>query len=150
VSPGSPGQTANPSTLLERLAGQLRGQIAPAVDDEYQRTQAFMAAVILERLAREAALGERHRAAEAADMAQLATELNQVLDAAPASPTEAVSHEVRDAMTRLQSGPSVMLLTPLVEALYRWGPERHAASKALAAIRQVLRRDINRRMEIAR
>lgn len=152
--------------LLERLAGQLRGQIAPAVADEYQRTQAFMAAVILERLAREAALGERHREAEAADIARLAMDLSDILDDARTSAAGAVPHAVRDAaqppssmavpddvsvaLTRLQADPDVMLLGPLVEALYRWGPERPKAAAALDAIRPVLRRDIDRRMEIAR
>ena len=153
--------------LLERLAGQMRREIAPAVDDEYQRTQTHMAGVILERLAREAALGERHRAAEAADMAQLATVLNQILDAASPSATGAVPHGVSDAVTQLPSSPAapedvraalarlpgdpdVMSLAPLVEALYRWGPDRPTAAAALDAIRSVLRRDIDRRMEIAR
>ena len=152
--------------LLERLAGQMRREIAPAVDDEYQRTQTHMAGVILQRLAREAALGERHRDAEAADMARLATDVSDVLDSDPASAGDAdpqanrdaaqspspaaVPEDVCAALERLQADPDVMLLGPLVEALYRWGAERPMAAAALDAIRQVLRRDIDRRMEIAR
>ena len=136
--------------LMERLAVQLRREIAPAVDDEYQRTQTHMAGVILERLAREAALGERHRVAEAADVARLAAELNDILDVAPTSTTETVPQEVRGAVARLQSDRSVMSLRPLLEALYGWGPDGPVAASVLDAIRQVLRRDIDRRMEIAR
>ena len=151
--------------MLERLAGQMRREIAPAVDDEYQRTQTHMAGVILERLAREAALGERHRDAEAADMARLAIDLSDILDGVPTSLADAAPHAVRDAaqsssmavpddvsaaLTRLRADPDVMLLGPLVEALYRWGPDRPMAAAALDAIRPVLRRDIDRRMEIAR
>ena len=168
--------------LLERLASQLRREIAPAVDDEYQRTQTHMAGVILQRLAREAALGERHREAEAADMARLATDVSDVLDSDPASAGDAdpqanrdagqaegagrgeppasdavpwafsaaVPEDVCAALERLQGDGSVMSLGPLVEALYRWGAERPMAAAALDAIRPVLRRDIDRRMEIAR
>ena len=152
--------------MLERLAGQMRREIAPAVDDEYQRTQTHMAGVILERLAREAALGERHRDAEAADMARLAIDLSDILDGVPTSLADAAPHAVRDAaqspssmavpddvsaaLTRLQADADVMLLGPLVEALYRWGPDRPKAAAALDAIRPALRRDIDRRMEIAR
>ena len=51
--------------LLVRLASQVRNDIAPSIDDEYARTQAHMTAVILERLARQAAFGDGHRAAGA-------------------------------------------------------------------------------------
>lgn len=136
--------------LLGRLAEGLRHEIAPAVDDEYLRTQAYMAAVILERLAREAALGERYRAAEAADLADLASGLDEIVDVDEASPSQAAPEEVRAALTTLQGDPCVMSLGPLVAALYRWGPDRPTAAAALDAIRSVLRRDIDRRMEIAR
>ena len=136
--------------LLGRLAEGLRREIAPAVDDEYLRTQAHMAAVILERLAREAALGERHRAAEAVDLAELASGLGEIVGIGGVSRSQAAPEEVRLALARLQDDPEVMSLGLVVEALYRWGPERPAAAAALDAIRSVLRRDIDRRMDIAR
>ncbi|WP_419864881.1 hypothetical protein [Candidatus Poriferisodalis sp.] len=136
--------------LLGRLAEGLRREIAPAVDGEYLRTQAHMAAVILERLAREAALGERHRDAEAADLAELASGLGEIVGIDGASQSQAAPEEVRSALARLQDDPEVMSLGPVVEALYSWGPERPAAAAALEAIRSVLRRDIDRRMDIAR
>ena len=125
--------------LLERLAERMRREIAPAVDGEYRRTQAYMAAVILERLAREAALGERHATAESDDVAQLLTELEGI-------ELEALSEEI----AALRADPSVTALGDVVEALYRDDPERPENVAALAAIRRVLRRDIDRRMEIAR
>ena len=45
---------------------------------------------------------------------------------------------------------AVAPLGPLIDALYAWGPEREPTAAALALIRPVLRRDIDRRMEIAR
>ncbi|MCY3584073.1 MAG: hypothetical protein OXF61_15820 [Acidimicrobiaceae bacterium] len=125
--------------LLGRLAEQVRSEIAPAVDGEYRRTQAYMAAVILERLAREAVLGERHATAEADDMAQLLTELDGI-------ELEALSEE----LAALRANARVAALGDVVEALYRVDPERPETAAALAAIRRVLRRDIDRRMEIAR
>lgn len=134
--------------LLERLAGQMRREIAPAVDDEYQRTQTHMAGVILERLAREAALGERHRAAETADIAPLISVLDELIGGEQTS-SPAVPDDVRASLAHLRGGLSVMSLGSLVEALYRWGPDGPVAVAALDAIRRVLRRDIDRRMEIA-
>lgn len=107
-----------------------------------------MAGVILERLAREAALGERHRAAETADMAKLASVLDEIVGN-EATPSPEVPEDVRAALESLQGSPSIMPLGPLVEALYRWDPDGSAAAAALDAIRPVLRRDIDRRMEIA-
>ena len=40
-----------PPDLLRRVAITLRERIGPAVDEPYARTQAFMAAVVLEKLA---------------------------------------------------------------------------------------------------
>ena len=136
--------------LLERLAGQLRQQVAPSVADEYLRTQAYMASVILERLARQATLGEQHRAAEAGDLALLACEMDRIFPTGSTQASESVPEDVLDALAALRSGGTVMTLGPLVEALYGWGPERLEAAAALVAIRSVLRRDIDRRMDIAR
>ena len=135
--------TTDRAELLGRLAATVRGEIAPAVENEYAKTQAFMAAVILERLSKEAALGPTHAMAEAADLAALAGELQPLPGNAPAA--------VVDAVAALgQSGGDVAVLGPLIEAIYGWGAEDSAGAAALAAVRRVLRRDIDRRMEIAR
>lgn len=135
--------------LLERLAGQMRREIAPAVDDEYQRTQTHMAGVILERLAREAALGERHRAAEIADVEALISRLDEIIGSEQTS-SPAAPEDVRTALAGLRGDPCMTSLAPLVETLYRWGPDRAPVIAALDEIRAVLRRDIDRRMEVAR
>lgn len=128
--------------LLLRLAGTLRTEIGPAVGDEYTRTQAFMASVILERLGKQVELGPAHAAAESADMSSLADRLASVLTDAPKAVSQAVEAAVESR--------SVPALGPVVEALYGWGIEQPSAVEALALIRPVLRRDIDRRMEIAR
>jgi hypothetical protein len=64
-----------PDDLLERLAAELRRTIGPAVEEPVARTQAFMGAVILERVARQLRSADAHTAAEEADRAALAAEL---------------------------------------------------------------------------
>lgn len=133
--------TLEPSELLDRLSATLRSEIGPAVGDEYTRTQAFMASVILAKVAREVALGPAHRAAEQADMAELHERLPPMLAEAPAA--------VVAAAEAARSSSSVAGLGPLIEALHHWDTDRPAADQALAVIRRALRRDIDRRMEIA-
>jgi hypothetical protein len=128
--------------LLARLSETLRTQIAPAVGDEYTRTQAFMASVILERLSKQVSLIPEHRPAEAADMHALIQSLEPVVEGAPAA--------VQAAFERVRSTSAVAELGPLITALYDWGPDVAAVHDALALIRPVLRRDIDRRMEIAK
>ena len=167
--------------LLVRLASQVRNDIAPSIDDEYARTQAHMTAVILERLARQAAFGDGHRAAERADIAELVTGLDRILrsaateapgsrsqDAAATSPrqldsacqpdddlasggvSESPPGAVLAAVADLRQRGDISAAAAVVESLYRWGPDRSAAAAALALIRPALRRDIDRRMEVAR
>ena len=133
--------------LLSRLADTVRSDIAPAVSDEYARTQAFMAAVILQRLAKQARLGAEHGAAEIGDVAALSHELDTLF--ARADATTEVPSEVRDAAVRMRAQASIAAASDVIDALYQWGPEHPEAAAALVAIRQMLRRDIDRRMDIA-
>ena len=130
------------SEQLERLSGTLRNEIGPAVGDEYLRTQAFMASVILAKLAKEVALAPVHEAAERADLTELHERLGSVLAGAPV--------DLATAADEAESAGTVAALGPLVVALYDWGTDRPAAAEALSLIRITLRRDIDRRMEIAR
>ena len=125
--------------LLQRIAATIKGDIAPAVSDEYTRTQGFMASVIIERIAKQIALAPNHAEAESTDLADLFGELAVLLIDAPPPVTNAVRAAVRAS--------SVAALGPLIEALYGW--EGEASASALAAVRVALRNDIDRRMEIA-
>ena len=136
--------------LLRRLSTTLRTDIGPAVTDEYTRTQAFMASVILERLARQVSLGPVHAAAEQADIDRLHPQLEKVLAAAPP--------DVVARLAEARAARTVDSLGPLIAALHRWeaasvagagaGADRPVA-RSLELIRPVLRADIDRRMEIA-
>lgn len=133
----------SPGRLLERIAAVLRRDIAPAVGAEYPRTQAFMAAVVLQKLARQLALSEVHTAADAADMEALIADLGQSPGALPAP--------VVAAIAALRGQRDDTRLCALIEALYA---HRTALGNArfdalLGRVRRTLRASIDRRMEFA-
>ena len=84
----------------------------------------------------------RRVSVEADDLTALNGELQPLLKHAPA--------KLLDVASALgKPGNDVAALGPLIEAIYAWGDGPEAAA-ALDAVRRVLRRDIDRRMEIAR
>lgn len=133
--------TVEPTEMLNRLSTTLRHEVGPSVENEYARTQAFMASVILSKVAKEVALGPGHAEAEQADVQQLHQDLADPLAAAPA--------EVTLAAQEAAAAGTIAALAPLIGAIYRWGLEDPNAEAALAMVRITLRRDIDRRMEIA-
>ncbi|MGI9611375.1 MAG: hypothetical protein ACR2QO_00585 [Acidimicrobiales bacterium] len=127
--------------LIASIAATLRTDIAPAVGEEFARTQAFMAAVVLERVAREVALGPANAEAESTDAAELHRALRPVLENAPPS--------VNAALDELGQAVDLAATAPLIDALYEWGTDQPAAIEALGLLRPYLRRDIDRRMKVA-
>lgn len=132
------------SGLLERFAATLKGEIGPAVDGEYPRTQAFLGAVVLQKLSAELRLAPAHAEAAARDRAELRRDLGQMLDDAAMSP------ELRSAFDAI-GGEGDDGLCRFIERLYdereRLGEERFNALRG--RVRQGLRRSIDRRMEVA-
>jgi hypothetical protein len=131
--------------LLQRIARTLRQEIGPAVADEYARTQAFMAAVVLEKLGRQLALAGEHEAAATADLTALVADLRGLLaDREAPAP-------VRTALEALAEMRDNAALCRLIEALYAARPTLGEArfATALGRIRRTLRRSVDRRMEIA-
>ena len=131
--------------LLQRIAQILRQKIGPAVDAEYPRTQAFMAAVVLQKLSRQLALAGEHAAAETADLTVLLADLRWLLaDGNAPAP-------VRAAVDSLAQTRETAALCRLIEALYAaraaLGEARFAT--LLGRIRQTLRRSIDRRIAVA-
>lgn len=127
--------------LIASIAATLRADIAPAVGEEFARTQAFMAAVVLERVAREVALGPANAKADGDDAAELYRALLPALEDAPAA--------VATALDGLGQAATLTATTPLIDALYDWGSDQPVVVDALGAIRHYLRRDIDRRMKVA-
>ena len=135
----------NPDELLERIAATLRTEVGPAVDGEYPKTQAFMAAVVLEKLARQLRASTEHELADRAEREAMFAELTGLLsDEAP--------QPVVGALAEAEATGDDAELCRLIEVLYaardELGADRFAA--ALARIRRALRARIDRRMEVAR
>ena len=133
----------NDAELLLRIAQTLRKDIALALDDEYPKTQAFMAAVVLDKVARQLALAPGHAEAAKAELDALIVDLSaSVADAPqPVHAAVAILATMRDAQS----------LSALIEALYAskaaLGERRF--DELLARVRRTLRGDIARRLEYA-
>lgn len=132
----------NRADLLAGMAELLKGEIAPAVSDAYPKTQAYLGAVVLQKIAAELRLAEVHGQAEAAEREALLAELEADLRDAPDT--------VISAYAALRTGGDAALCA-FIESLYanrdRMGQDRFDA--LLGRVRQDLRRSIDRRMEIA-
>lgn len=131
--------------LLARIAETLRREIGPAIDLDYPKTQAFMAGAVLQKLGRQLALAEAHRAAEAADLATLQQDLTRLAAAGP------LPAEVAAALAKLGQAGTRAALCAVIEMLYAhraaFGDQRFAI--LLGRVRQALRADIDRRMAYA-
>ncbi len=133
-----------PHELLARLAVTVRTDIAPAVGDGFARTQAFMAAVILDKLARQLERADAHAAAERVETAALVADLAALL-----GPHDLP--ELRAATVALGDGPVRAGLAEVVAAVHRARPELgdERTDAMLARIRTVLRARVDRELEVA-
>ena len=135
----------NADQLLERIATTLKRDIGPAVEDEYPKTQAFMAGVVLQKLGRQLGLQAVHRAADEADTQALLDDLRLALEQAPAPAA------VATAVATLAGSHDAEALCNLITALYdsraALGEARFAA--LLERVRKNLRASIDRRMVYA-
>jgi len=136
----------NTPELLARIATTLKQGIAPAVTEDYPRTQAHMAAVVLDKLARGLAVADAHREAAAADVAAL------VHDLAAALPVDATPAALGSALARLAADRDNGALAAVVATLYAVRGELGEVrfENLLGRVRETLRRDIDRRCEVAR
>ena len=135
----------NADQLLERISTTLKRDIGPAVEGEYPRTQAFMAAVVLQKLGRQLGREAVHRAADEADMLALLDELRGEAERTP------LTTGVAAALARLAGEHDAAALCDLIAALYA---ERTALGEArfellLGRVRKNLRASIDRRMVYA-
>lgn len=135
----------NHGELLQRIASTLKRDVGPAIEAEYPKTQAFMAAVVLQKLGRQLDLEGAHRSADAADLSALLDDLSGVLGGGeiPASVTGAIQ-----ALARTRDAAA---LCALIETLYASRAELGAArfDALLGRVRETLRASIDRRMEYA-
>ena len=128
--------------LLRRLSRSFREEIGPAVVGDYAKTQAFMAAVILDKVAREVATAAEHAAAEHADLATF----HEYLAVALAAPTIPVS--LRNAAAAARGAMTAGALGPFIEALYGAKAELGDSefNGILTNVRAILRSRLDRQM----
>ncbi len=129
--------------LLARVAVTLRAEIGPVVVDPFAKTQAFMAAVILERLGRQLGLAGSQAKAESDDIAALAADLGRSLGASPPP-------RIGEALRAVASGDRCAV-GALIEALYaeRADLGRESFEASLGRVRVALRSRLDRQLEYA-
>lgn len=134
------------NSMLDRLAATLKRDIAPAIDDEYAKTQAYMASVVVGKLGRQLALAAAHRQAAETDMQGLLVDLKRAIGNSPHAAVLAPYIE------SLDDQHNAAALCAFIESLYAIRNEigTELSEKLLKRIREVLRLDIDRRMEFAR
>lgn len=132
--------------LVRRIAVVLHEEVGPATSGAHSRTQAFRAAGVLRRLARQLELAEAHGAAEAEDRRQLADDVHGLLDGAEAPATSAAAAALGHADDHKAA------LAQLVAALHddRGRLPEATFERALTRVRRVLRADLDRELDVAR
>ena len=140
----------NRSDLLARMARLLKREIGPAVEADYPKTQAFLGAVVLEKMSAELRLADAHTQAGAADRVALVADLDADPDADLADAPDSV-REAFAALAENGANGADAALCAFIEALYgdRDALGRKRFDRLLGRVRQDLRRGIDRRMEIA-
>lgn len=129
-----------PDEVLGRISATLREQVGPEIADPFARTQAYMAAVVLEKLAGQISRSGADAAADEADRRALGDDLVAMIGSdAPAPVTAAIA-------ALPGSGTAV---AELVAALYseraHLGPERFDA--LLGRVRRTMRAGLERRLQ---
>jgi len=135
-----------PDKLLERIARTLKKDIGPTVEDAYPKAQAFMASVVLQKLAGQLRLtDDEHAAASQHDLQELAEELGQLT--APDDIPSCLSGAIR----RLHQELGTASVSHLIETLYatraELGEERF--EDLMGRVRTRLRARIDREMVYA-
>jgi hypothetical protein len=133
-----------PAALLQRMAGTLRHDIAPSVGDEFARTQAFMASVIMTKLAGQLQHAATDAQAAAGEHVAVAGELRAAL----AQP----SARLAAAIAALGDDGATARWNDVVATLYAERPALEPAvfDAALAVVRGALRARLDRALRYAR
>ena len=134
-----------PDALLERIARTLKKDIGPAVDAAYPKTQAFMAAVVLQKLAGQLRLADEHAAASQRDLHELGEELSQL------TASNAIPAPLAEALRTLRHDLDTASVSGLIETLYATRSElgERRFTSLLSRVRTRLRARIDREMVYA-
>ena len=134
-----------PDELLERIARTLKKDIGPAVEAAYPKTQAFMASVVLQKLAGQLRLADEHAATSQDDLKELAEELDQLTGSQDTPPS------LQAAVKTLRQALDTTSVSHLIETLYatrsELGEERFES--LMGRVRVRLRARVDREMVYA-
>ena len=136
-----------PDELLERIARTLKKDIGPAVEAAYPKTQAFMAAVVLQKLAGQLRLADDHAAASRHDLQELATELAGELETAAGGTPPSLQAAVHTVRQDCDTASVSRLIETLYATRSELGEERFAS--LIGRVRARLRARIDREMVYA-
>ena len=136
-----------PDELLERIARTLKKDIGPAVEAAYPKTQAFMAAVVLQKLAGQLRLADDHAAAGRHDLQELATELAGELETAAGGTPPSLQAAVHTVRQDCDTASVSRLIETLYATRSELGEERFA--RLIGRVRTRLRARIDREMVYA-
>ena len=131
-----------PDELLNRIATSLKREIGPAINEAYPKTQAFLAAVVLEKLAEQLKCEQEHKQKEYTEIATLSRDLKEV-------EKEDWPLELRHAITRVSKELNLISINFLITTLYekRSAFEEEVFNTLLNRVRKFLRSRIDRAME---
>ena len=124
--------------LLRRIAQTLKKEIAPNVDGEYAKTQAYMASVVLEKLAGEIGAAANNASRDRAERERLAATLGTV----DISDTKVPA--IGDFATSLDERTLCALVSQLYEKKSTLGDA--VFQELLSLVRQHLRASLDRRL----
>ncbi len=134
-----------PDALLERLARTLKKENGTAGGESYPKTQAFMAAVVLQKLAGQLRLADEHAAAIQRDLQELAEELD------PLTVSQDTPPSLRAAVNAVRQDLDTASVSGLIETLYATRSELGETRFAdlIGRVRARLRARIDREMVYA-
>ncbi len=134
-----------PDELLERIARTLKKEIGPAIEEAYPKTQAFMASVVLHKLAGQLRLADEHTAASQRDLQELAEEVD------PLTVSQDTPPSLRAAVNTVRQNLDTASVSGLIETLYATRSELGETRFAdlMGRVRARLRARIDREMVYA-
>ena len=132
--------------LLSRISKTLKKDIGPAVEGDYPKTQAFMASVVLEKLAGQLSRADSHGAAKQLAKSALAKTLAEIAS------TTTLNDELSAGISNFATSQDEQALCLLIENLYQskeaLGDERFF--QFLTPVRAYMRMAIDQRMEYSK
>ena len=131
-----------PDQLLGRIAKSLKTEIGPAVNAAYPKTQAFLTAVVLEKLAGQLKFEQEHAQIEDKELLILSRDLIKIGE-------EDLPATLKNAIVQVNDELDIGSVSALIKILYDNKPvlNEKIFDMLLGRIRKFLRSRVDRAME---